>query len=218
MSQQLLHLLQNKQHVIWDWNGTLFNDIEHTVNTINQVLSEYELPTICRDSYRAVFEFPVKTYYEKLGFDFNRHDFETVAHRFVDIYMTGYQDYPLVAGMKDILETIHQTIKKQSILSAAEQTDLDNAVNHFEIRHLFEHVMGIENKMAASKIHKGQELIKISGVNKDNAILIGDTTHDLEVGNALGIDVILVAHGHQNVERLTAAHDKVIHVDDHIHR
>ena len=43
-----------------------------------------------------------------------------------------------------------------------------------------------------------------------NALMIGDTDHDHEVGTAMGVDVLLVAHGHQNYERLRAVHHLVI--------
>ncbi len=40
--------------------------------------------------------------------------------------------------------------------------------------------------------------------------MIGDTDHDLEVGNELGIDVLLIADGHQSFEKLKNVHDNVI--------
>ena len=38
--------------------------------------------------------------------------------------------------------------------------------------------------------------------NNDNILLIGDTTHDLEVANGICIDCLLISEGHQNKERL----------------
>ncbi len=50
------------------------------------------------------------------------------------------------------------------------------------------------------------ELIELSGVGKKDTVLIGDTLHDLEVGDALGVDVVLVSHGHQCQEILKDGH------------
>jgi phosphoglycolate phosphatase len=72
-------------------------------------------------------------------------------------------------------------------------------------------VFGIEDNRASSKLERGKQLMALSHIPRKDTILVGDTDHDLEVGNALGIEVILVDHGHQSFERLSAAHDKVVH-------
>jgi phosphoglycolate phosphatase len=83
-------------------------------------------------------------------------------------------------------------------------------MKHFNLTNLFDHAFGINDKYAASKLNRGEELIGISKVPKNQTILIGDTLHDLEVGQHLGIDVLLVSHGHQSVDRLRSKHDAVL--------
>ncbi len=66
--------------------------------------------------------------------------------------------------------------------------------------------------MAGSKVARGRELIARVNEPLEQTVLIGDTDHDLEVGKALGIDVILVDHGHQDILRLQKVHSKVLKV------
>ena len=56
--------------IIWDWNGTLLNDLDLSVSTINTLLYKRELPLLKNDTYKEVFSFPVKDYYQAVGFDF----------------------------------------------------------------------------------------------------------------------------------------------------
>ena len=58
------------QHIIWDYNGTLLNDVNLCVEVINDMLSSRNLPLMTVDKYRELFDFPVKDYYAKTGFDF----------------------------------------------------------------------------------------------------------------------------------------------------
>ena len=58
--------------IIWDYNGTLLNDLSIGVECINRMLTKRELPLLTTESYREVFTFPVKKYYELVGFDFNK--------------------------------------------------------------------------------------------------------------------------------------------------
>ena len=82
----------------------------------------------------------------------------------------------------------------------------------FALEPYFDFVYGIEDKLAASKLHRGHDLIRASGVAPGKTILIGDTDHDLEVAQALGISVVLVTHGHQSTERLRRIHQNVVDV------
>lgn len=68
------------KHIIWDWNGTLFNDVDACIKTMNELLNKRNLDLIrSREYYREVFGFPVIDYYQKLGFDFNQESFDKVA-------------------------------------------------------------------------------------------------------------------------------------------
>ena len=65
-------------HVIWDWNGTLLDDNWLCVEVMNTLLSSRNLPLLTLERYRDIFDFPVKNYYEKLGFNFKKESFEIV--------------------------------------------------------------------------------------------------------------------------------------------
>ena len=59
------------KYVIWDWNGTLFDDVEISVYTMNKMLEKTGYKNrIDLDLYKKIFTFPVSEYYQKAGFDF----------------------------------------------------------------------------------------------------------------------------------------------------
>ena len=208
-----LHLaVRGKQHIIWDWNGTLLDDVGHAVSIMNSLLEEHELPKLERERYRKIFDFPVLRYYEALGFKFEKESFESLCHKFVDRFMAGFANLPLIPEMKSVLMTLHQDGLSQSVLSATDQPNLNSMVSHFDLNGVFQFVFGIDNKFAGSKIDRGHELIRLSGIPKNETVIIGDTLHDLEVARALGIDAVLISHGHQCPTRLRPHHELVIEV------
>ena len=73
--QQLFHRLGDIDHVIWDWNGTLLNDVPHAIDTINFLLEPRGLPLMSIERYREIFGFPIRRYYETLGFDLQAESF-----------------------------------------------------------------------------------------------------------------------------------------------
>ena len=70
-------------HIIWDFNGTLFDDVEAGINSVNDMLSERGLKTLeDKEDYRKVFKFPIIEYYKDLGFDFEKAH-NAIYHEFV---------------------------------------------------------------------------------------------------------------------------------------
>ncbi|HLD98965.1 MAG TPA: HAD hydrolase-like protein [Bdellovibrionota bacterium] len=206
----LLRKVQPYSHLIWDWNGTLLDDVSLCVEVISTVLHEYRLPTITLEQYRAIFGFPVIDYYRKLGFDFSRYSFEEVGDKFIARYHERATTVGLFDGARLMLEILSRRQVHQSILSAAAQTHLDEITRRHQIDAYFQHIFGIDNHYAASKLERGRELIRTSGIDPSKTLFIGDTDHDLEVGHALGTDVLLVADGHQDYTRLAAMHGNVL--------
>jgi len=49
------------KHIIWDWNGTLLNDLTLCVELLNVSLEKRKLPEMTEEKYRKKFLFPIKT-------------------------------------------------------------------------------------------------------------------------------------------------------------
>ena len=55
-------------NIIWDWNGTLLDDIDISMEALNQLLEAQHLPLVLeKEEYRRYFQFPVIEYYKKVG-------------------------------------------------------------------------------------------------------------------------------------------------------
>ena len=209
----LSDVFSGKDHIIWDWNGTLLRDIDHAVEVVNLMLGENNLPLTDVERYKKLFRFPVIDYYRDLGFDTSPESFARLCERFNDLFYAGLDRCEIWPEMIPILEETKRAGKRQSVLSASEQNMLNHSVKKFGVGHLFDHVYGIGDKMAASKVSSGLRLMAETQSDPDRTILVGDTDHDVEVGEAMGIDVVLVEHGHQCAIRLRELHPHVVNVN-----
>lgn len=188
--------------VIWDWNGTLLNDLGLCVSSINILLENRKLPVLNPEKYKEVFSFPVKDYYQTIGFDFAKEDFEVPAMEFISLYESQVESCTLQPGALDVLSYFEDKETRQFVLSAMQQDLLEKTLKHNGIFHFFEGVAGLGDHYAVSKVERGKQLISQFKIEKENVLIIGDTVHDFEVARELGIRCILVADGHQSEERL----------------
>jgi phosphoglycolate phosphatase len=194
--------------IIWDWNGTLLNDVEIVVETINQLLNDRNLKPLTVDRYLEVFTFPVRDYYEQIGFDLKNEPFEIPAIQFITIYNKAVEACGLYAEVVPLLNRLNERGYRQFILSAMEQEQLEKTVTDNGINQFFEDLCGLNNHYAVSKVANGKSLINKRGLDPERTLMVGDTIHDFEVAQAIGCKCVLVAKGHQSKERLltTGAH------------
>lgn len=190
------------KHIIWDWNGTLFDDVELCRDIINGILLRRGLAGLSLETYRKIFTFPVKNYYEKAGLDFNIYPFEQLGKEWMAEYELRKIECTLHEGTHEILDLISKKGLGQSILSAYSQHTLEEIVKQFGLDRYFSYMVGLDHIYATSKIENGRELIKRLGNNKGENLFIGDTVHDFEVASEIGADCILIANGHQEREKL----------------
>jgi len=196
--------LKHYHHIIWDMNGTLIDDAHLCVEAVLPLMAEHGLPPLTIEEYRHKFRFPVLDYYRDVGFQIEESEFTELSHRFHERYLSLLPQAQLFDGTRELLSQLKKDGKTQSVLTAAWKGDLDQILQQFDLTSCFDHLYALTHRLADSKISRGHELLKASGHCAADSVLIGDTLHDLEVGQALGIKVILVTGGHMSTERLRA--------------
>ena len=191
------------ENIIWDWNGTLLNDVEICIRSMNVILAKRKLTLLNVKSYREVFTFPVKDYYGQLGFDFAKEAFEIPAMEFIDEFTKNLPLAPLHIQAKRMLNYFKDKGYRQFILSAMEQDALQKSVSMKGISDFFTEIKGIRDHYAGGKEHIAHELMEDHGMDANKTLLIGDTLHDMEVAKSVGIHCLLVSSGHQSSLRIS---------------
>lgn len=202
------------RHVVWDWNGTLLDDVDHSLAALNALLSERGMPLLDRDGYRARFGFPVREFYVDLGFDVEREDFALLSERFIGHYKGAARAARPHAGARDTMSALRTRGVAQSVLSAMEATLLSSMLREHDLAEFLSHVRGLDDLMATSKVDLGVSLMRTlaeADVRPEQTLFVGDTLHDLETANAMGCECVLFVHGHQAPERLSQAGARLIH-------
>lgn len=210
VTQRFESYLSQKKHIIWDFNGTLINDVDYVVDIVNSLLTSADLAPISKELFLNQFGFPISNFYQAIGLGTDQFEINKLSEVFVSQYQKSLHMCQIYPHSRELLEHFAAKGLGQSILSAADIETLNMAVDRLHLRSYFENIFDLADKLARSKLELGAKLIEQRGAPVADYLLIGDTDHDLEVGQSLGVDVILIAHGHQSFERLSALHDSVL--------
>jgi phosphoglycolate phosphatase len=194
--------LKNYTHIIWDWNGTLLNDAWLCVEVMNGMLKERGLALKTLEEYKELFDFPVKDYYQKLGFNFDHEPFDEVGMDFIVRYNKRQCETTLHPEVHEVLSVMRDRGFTQDILSAREQNELVAETKSLGVFGFFDRIRGLDDHYAHGKIETGLLLVDEIGIARKDLLFVGDTLHDAAVAAEIGIDCILVSNGHHSKARL----------------
>ena len=196
--------------VLWDWNGTLVDDASLCVDILNELLNEYEKSNITLEFYRKNFSFPVDNFYRKISLPHNGAEFEEISKKFIFRYREKWKKCSLQQNTLDILRHFESLNIKQIILSAGNQYDVEKFIKYYGLDFFFEQILGTDNIKAEGKVELAMNFFSKSDYKAEEILIVGDTLHDLEIGNKIGCMTILSSMGHNSKSFLAGFHDHLI--------
>ncbi|MCM1285150.1 MAG: HAD family hydrolase [Acetobacter sp.] len=186
------------KYVIWDWNGTLFDDIKISIDTINEMLKVKNYQhTIDEKKYKEIFCFPVVEYYKNAGIDLNKHSFEEMAAIYIERYDEKQKSCCLFKNAEKTLKALNENGINQLVISVSEKERLEKQIRRFGIVQYLSAVLGADDYYAVSKVDIAKKYFCENNINAHEVLFAGDTVHDYEVASAVGCDCILISAGHQ---------------------
>ena len=203
-------------HILWDWNGTLLDDTQAALDTLNIMLARRGGTPIAMDFYRDHFAFPVRPFYEAIGVCLENEDWDALAREYHDVY--AEQPKRLNPETIAALERAKASGARQSIISALRQDLLEEITAELGVAKYMDRICGVDNLDGFGKIDRARELISAlqtpqtpqtpqtsqTSQTSQTFILIGDSLHDKEVADALGARCVLCGQGSHAAWRLRA--------------
>lgn len=201
--------MKNKKYILWDWNGTIVDDVGIALDAVNMMLRHVQRPEITLEEYRKAMDTPIFLFYEKF-FDMERTDFEWITRKFQSYYKEHQRELSLHEGVKELLDFFAAGDCRQIILSSSSTQIIRHYAQSFGVVGYFEKILGADDLCAAGKIERAIEYFKKNKIPREETVMIGDSVHDFEVSQTLGIDCILISEGHQDIKSLQSCGCPVI--------
>lgn len=198
------------KHLVWDWNGTLLDDLTLVVEATNASLASVGGPAVTADEHRRDFRRPISDYYAfVLGRPVDEAEFVLLDGAFHDAYNARLAACLLAADAESALTT---WTGSQSLLSMWFHTDLVPTVDRYGLTGRFARVDGLRATIGGGPKapHLAAHLAAL-GVAGPDAVLIGDSVDDALAAEAVGAKIILYSGGFTDLDRLKAVGVPVAH-------
>lgn len=189
--------------ILFDFDGTLVNSAPGIVKTMEQVFTEMnvEVPTV--EAMRATIGLPLRLALKELGhLDDKRADDATELYRALfPVYEVGY-----VTVFPDVTETLMSLKEKgirMAVVTSRDTVSLKLIADRRELTPFFEtYVTGADGFLPKPAPDMVLELLKRMKLKKDEVLVVGDTTFDIDMGNSAGCKTVAVTYGNHSRERL----------------
>ncbi len=193
-------LLLKYTHVIWDWNGTLLDDIGASLASVNDMLAKRGEPPMDKNRYKECMGTPIIRFYEQV-FDLSKEDYASILAEYNAGYMYHLADCSLTDGAVEAIEKFAAAGVHQAIVSSSNNAQLCENAKKYGVFDKFEAVLGAADFKADSKIERAR-LYLAESAEKGAVLVVGDLEHDAEMAAEIGADCVLLTSGHEHPERL----------------
>ncbi|MEU0247761.1 HAD hydrolase-like protein [Streptomyces sp. NPDC006235] len=198
--------MQTGAHIVWDWNGTLFHDIDAIIGATNAAFAELGLEPLTLEKYRELYCVPVPKFYERL---MGRLPTEAEWEVMDDIFHRYYAEHRarcgLTVGAVELLSGWRSAGRSQSILSMYVHEELVPLVRGFGIEPHFIRVDGRTGPSGGSKAeHMVRHLASLSSVAPERTVVIGDAADDAVAALHVGARAVLYTGGSHSRASLEA--------------
>ncbi|MBE6738212.1 MAG: HAD family hydrolase [Ruminococcaceae bacterium] len=183
--------------VIWDFNGTLIDDVSAALGAVNDMLTKRSQPQINLKKYYSAIDIPIWKFYETVFVPDTITPLEAIEE-----FEIGYEKHlkadPLMEGARNVLEYFSNLGVKQIVLSASHVNKVKERLQSLGIINYFDKVLGRSDDFVGDKTYLAKEYFSDMNIVPSEVLLIGDCVNDYEVSAALGCDCILTTKGHQS--------------------
>ncbi|NUS11276.1 MAG: HAD family hydrolase [Streptomyces sp.] len=194
-------------HLVWDWNGTLFHDIDAVIEATNASFAELGLPPITLDRYRELYCVPVPRFYERLiGRLPSDAEWEVMDETFHRHYWTLAETCGLAAGAAELLAARQAAGLTQSLCSLAPHEQLLPIVASHGITG---HFLRVDGRTGSSTAGKSEQMVRhlssLGSLDPQRVVVIGDALDDAAAAAHVGAHAVLYTGGSHSRAALEAA-------------
>lgn len=192
-----------KKHWIFDWSGTVVDDLGLVICATNYVLGQYGKPKMDLDTFRREFCLPYEEFYQNHLPGSNMEEVEAHFRHGFDISEVKVTVLPYA---KEFLDYLKASGCKLYVLSSMCEKVFDEQVVELGMDHYFEQTYaGVLDKREVIG-----EMMATHGMGKRNTVFVGDMTHDVDTAHHAGIMSVGVLTGYNQASVLATSEPSIM--------
>ena len=185
------------RNLIFDWSGTLVDDMGPVIEATNAVLGKYGIAPYDREGFRRGFRLPYREFYAEILPGISLEELESHFRPAFDAAVTPVTVLP---HAREKLEWAQARGIRMFVLTSMDADAFLRQLHEFSMQDFFEKTYaGVLDKRDLIDF-----IIETHGLDREETAFVGDMTHDIETARHGGISSIAVLTGYHHAEVLAA--------------
>lgn len=181
--------------IVFDWDGTLMDSTRLIARSLRQACRDVGCAVPTEEEALYVIGLNMADTFERVVPGLDEDGRRRLAERYRFHFLAGEHEAPLFEGVREMLCDLHGQGRRLAVATGKARRGLDRALDSTGLARWFEATRCADEGFA--KPHPGMllMLLDVTGVDPARALMVGDTTHDLELAANAGVDAVAVTYG-----------------------
>ena len=181
--------------VVFDWDGTLMDSTRLIASCLQQACRDVGAPVPTESEALFVIGLNMADTFRRVVPGLDEESQRRLAERYRHHFLAREHEAPLYEGVREMLAELHGRAKRLAVATGKARRGLERALDATGLRPWFEATRCADEGFAKPHPDMLLMLLDITGVEPRRALMVGDTTHDLELAANAGIDAVGVSYG-----------------------
>lgn len=196
--------------VVFDWDGTVMDSTHSIVVAIQQTCRDLEITVPTDQQASWVIGLSLTEALRKAIPDLGDHNIDHFIERYRYHYFTRDTDLRLFAGMRELLERLKAAGIQLAVATGKSRRGLDRGIENHQLAPLFDMTRTAEETASKPDPQMLHEIMQELNVEPQHVVMVGDTTHDIDMAHNAGVDSFAVTYGaHSRHDLMVAKPTKV---------
>ncbi|MDD5390959.1 MAG: HAD-IA family hydrolase [Gallionellaceae bacterium] len=188
--------------LIFDWDGTLMDSAGAIAACIQAACADMGLPVPTREEASHVIGLGLREALAHLFPDLPEAQHPLLADHYRHHFLSQDHEILLFEGARELIEELHDSGFQLAVATGKARRGLDRAFSHTGLEPYFHASRTADETFSKPHPAMIEELLGELMIAPERALMIGDTTHDLEMARNAGIDSLAAGYGAHPAEGL----------------
>lgn len=184
---------KQKSLIIFDWDGTLMDSIGLIVESMQHAADKHGL-TVSDEATRGIIGLSMQTAVATLFPDVPEHH-AALVQDYGAYYVKHCHDDTLFAGIATLLNDLHAQGKTLAVATGKKRQGLARVLPQTGVEALFSVTRCADEAAGKPDPRMLHQILQATGKTVSDAVMVGDSVHDLRMAHAIGMDSIAVSYG-----------------------
>ena len=196
--------------IIFDWDGTIVNSTGLIVSAIKEAAISKTININDEKKIYDIIGLGLDQAFSKLFANLSRHEIIELQHLYKEAYLKKVNSISLFDGISTGINDLHRRGYKLAIATGMSRRGLNRALKQSGLESFFAVTKTVDECFSKPHPQMIEEILEFYMVESHEAILVGDSSYDLEMAMNAGVDSIGVTYGSHASEELIQYKPKVL--------